>query len=515
MRHKKITIMLASVLTVVFALLALFQGAAALSQTDRDGGHWVRVSGAPESVERTAGTAASGANDTWYLAEGCTDYGFQTLVILQNSNPKSIRVNTTFMTDQGPYDVGNETIEPSCTVAMDPSNILGEANFSVKITSLGGEPIAVERWMMWPDSKGEWVEGHSSIGVTAPSKVWYLAEGSSKWGFDCWVLVQNPNPTDASVELLYMIEGVGPKAVAKTVPANSRSSFFMADDIGFADASVKVSGNVPVIAERAMYRNGKREGHGSIGTVAPATDYYLAEGTTDWGFTTYVLIQNPDPAPNEVTVTYMTEGGPIQDPKFTMPPNSRKTIRINDAHPGLDLSTRVHGTKPLIAERAMYWNSGYGEACHDSVGLSAPHQMFYLPGGATSEYDAEAQQADMETYTLIQNPNNQTIQVEVNYLDLNKIIVVAIGPNSRSTCNMADDVGLNESSGIIVESKTSGCDIMVEKSNYIMKRTLGMETIGAYVSSPIVVTSTDGQTSGAARTDLLRSMFQKVRSNSN
>ena len=43
-----------------------------------------------------------------------------------------------------------------------------------------------------------------------------------------------------------------------------------------------------------MYKNSRQMGHDSIGTTRPATDYYLAEGTTDWGFTTYVLVQNPN-----------------------------------------------------------------------------------------------------------------------------------------------------------------------------------------------------------------------------
>ena len=76
---------------------------------------------------------------------------------------------------------------------------------------------------------------------------------------------------------------------------------------------------MPVIPERAMYRNNRREGHDSTGTTAPSRDYYLAEGTTNWGFKTYVLVQNPNNARNTVTVTYMTPKGPVQQKPFTMP----------------------------------------------------------------------------------------------------------------------------------------------------------------------------------------------------
>jgi hypothetical protein len=130
----------------------------------------------------------------------------------------------------------------------------------------------------------------------------------------------------------------------------------------------------------------RREGHDSIGTTTPATDYYLAEGTSGWGFTTLVLIQNPQPNPTQVAVTYMIGAGPVTIPRFTMPANSRKTINVNATAslPNTDFSTMVHGSVPVIAERAMYWNNGTGEACHDSIGMDSPHKTFYLPDGETT-----------------------------------------------------------------------------------------------------------------------------------
>ena len=81
-----------------------------------------------------------------------------------------------------------------------------------------------------------------------------------------------------------------------------------------------------------------------------------------------------------------------------MPANSRKTIRVNDApaeHRLLDAGAAAR--LPIIAERAMYWDNGTGEACHDSIGMSSAHTTFYLPDGQTSD--------GRETWTLVQNPN--------------------------------------------------------------------------------------------------------------
>ena len=108
-----------------------------------------------------------------------------------------------------------------------------------------------------------------------------------------------PEQREARVKLTYMIEGDGPKTrQPQTVPANSRASFNMADDIGARDASIKVDSQTsPVIPEsaRCTATTGGRATTLS-GTTTPASNYYLAEGTTAWGFTTYVLVQNPNTA---------------------------------------------------------------------------------------------------------------------------------------------------------------------------------------------------------------------------
>ena len=274
-----------------------------------------------------------------------------------------------------------------------------------------------------------------------------------------------------------MIEGEGPVTVSKNVPANSRASFNMADDIGAKDASIKVQSAVPVIPERSMYRNARREGHVSIGTTTPAADYYLAEGTTDWGFTTYVLVQNPNDAPAEVTVTYMAADGPKPQAPFVMAPNSRRTIRVNDALPAADFSTLVHGSAPIIAERAMYWGAGTpaGEACHDSIGLAEPHGTFYLPDGETSN--------GRETYVLVQNPNPVDVTVRVTYFtptgSNNPSFTDTVPANSRRTYSMADKLPSSRASAV-VECETDGMKIMVERAMYWNARGAGTNTIGGF-----------------------------------
>ena len=157
--------------------------------------------------------------------------------------------------------------------------------------------------------------------------------------------------------------------------------------------------------------------------------------------------------------------------------NSRKTIRVNDFLPGSDFSTKVTGANPIIAERAMYWGEGteIGEACHDSVGMSEPHTTFYLPDGQTSE--------GRVTYTLVMNPNDGAVTVEITYLTPdgtgNVTFTETIAANSRMTYSMVDKIPDGRAS-IMVTSKTVGKKIMVERAMYWNERGAGTDTIGGY-----------------------------------
>jgi WD40-like Beta Propeller Repeat len=422
-------------------------------------------------------------NAAWYLAEGTTAWGFSTYITIENPNDSDATARVDYM----PTGLANksETVPLPARSQTTLTNdhlvqVMGaQADFSTKVTCLEGMPIAADRTMEWTGEGAGSPEAHSSIGVAAPAKNWYMPEGSTKWGFECWLCIQNPNGSKATCQVTYMIEGEGPQTFTKEIDANKRDTFNMADDIGEKDASIKVSSNVPVIPERSMYRNNRREGHESIGTTQTATSYYLAEGTTNYGFTTYVCIQNPNDTDVQVNLTYMTEAGPVPHPGNPVPmgANSRKTIRVNDFLPDADFSTRVDCAKPIITERAMYWYGGpdNAEACHDSIGMSEPHYKFYLPDGQTS--------GGRETYMCVQNPAAGDGPVRITYLKAGGgapvVFEDTIPGYSRKTYNLADK-GINGRASVLVESLHGVRKYMVERVMYWNSRGAGTATIGGY-----------------------------------
>ncbi len=125
---------------------------------------------------------------------------------------------------------------------------------------------------------------------------------------------------------------------------------------------VGVSGQVEVTVTTA----GGTSNAAAFNVTAPATTWYLAEGSTSGGMETYVLVQNPGDTEARVTLSFMTGEGPRNGPTAVLPAGTRKTFKVNDYVTSWDVSTRVSSDSPVVAERAMYGNSRTW--AHDSVG---------------------------------------------------------------------------------------------------------------------------------------------------
>jgi hypothetical protein len=146
--------------------------------------------------------------------------------------------------------------------------------------------------------------------------------------------------------------------------------------------STRVVSNNPVIAERAMYWNSgegvyRQAATDSIGVITPGTTWYLAEGSTgsdeSGSFESWVLVQNAGNVAAGVDLYYQTPTGEVAGPHLNIAAHTRQTVNVADTVPNQwSVSTRVVSNNPVIAERAMYWNSGegvYRQAATDSIGV--------------------------------------------------------------------------------------------------------------------------------------------------
>jgi hypothetical protein len=183
-----------------------------------------------------------------------------------------------------------------------------------------------------------------------------------------------------------------------------------------------------------MYGGNRAWGTDSVGVPASAGTWYLAEGCTNGGFETWVLVQNPNNEAAQVNLTYMTPDGAKAGPSVSIPANSRKTFNVADSVPGSwEVSTRVSSNRPVVAERSMYGNNRtWG---HDSAGVRSPSTDWYLAEGCTK--------VGFETWVLVQNPNNYDVEVTLTYMTPAGPVdgpVTILSANSRTTFNVAESV---------------------------------------------------------------------------
>ena len=313
-------------------------------------------------IEGSDSIGVTAPSNTWYLAEGCTNYGFEEFVCIQNTGAKSSTVNITYNTPAGPRKRAPIAVAALSRKTIKVNDDIPPSDVSVTLNAT--QPVVAERSMYWDNRRG----GHDSIGTTAPAKSWFMAEGSTKWGFDTYVLVQNPSAADAKVDMTFLTENGRKDAPAMVVKAGARKTVDTRTLVGDADFSTSVTANQGVICERSMYWNNGtgKAGHDTIGVTAPADNCYMAEGTTLYGFETYVLIANPNGEENIVNVFYATPHGQEIGPQVIIPPWSRATVNVNNDLPNSDVSIQVSGNLKIVAERAMYWHNRGGGT--DSIG---------------------------------------------------------------------------------------------------------------------------------------------------
>ncbi|HEY5530920.1 MAG TPA: DUF5719 family protein [Candidatus Anoxymicrobiaceae bacterium] len=410
-----------------------------------------------EPTSRTWGHDSIGVTApqrTWYLAEGCTARGFETWVLVQNPNAVAAHITITYMTGTGPRDgpVANLAANSRTTF-----NVADTAPDSTEVSTKvkANIPVIAERAMYGNDR--QW--GHDSIGASETAEKWYLAEGCTRGGFETWVLVQNPGNDWAYVTLTYMTVSAAVAGPSVSVPPGSRQTFNVADTVPDSwQVSTVVSSDTPVVAERAMYGNNRSWGDDSIGASEAASSWYLAEGCTKGGFETWVLVQNPENTGVEVHLTFMTPAGPVTGPSAVLDAYTRRTFNVAESVPDAwQVSTRVDANKPIVAERAMYGNNR--SWAHDSIGTTAPAADWYLAEGCTAR--------GFETWVLVQNPNADEVKITLTYMTGGGLIpgpTAVLPPNSRMTFNVWETTGTQVEVSTVVHAIGGG--VIAERAMY-------------------------------------------------
>ncbi len=404
---------------------------------------------------------------TWYLAEGFTGSNatggdFETWVLIQNPGDEAAAVNVTFMQPGGVNTERAYSLSPRSRFTVHVDAVLPDAEVSTRIEA--SVPVVAERAMYFNGR----LAGHDTIGVNHASQRWYLAEGYTGGDFDEWVLIQNPNETEAAVNVQLQPQDQGVVDLSYSVPPRSRFTIHVDDILPDAQVSTYVESSLPVVVERAQYLNSMRSGTCSIAARSPSYTWFFAEGYTSEGFEEWLLVQNPQDTPTLVDITFMQLDGTNTSMQFTVAPRSRYTVPVHMALPGAQVSARVSSQLPVVAERAMYWKERSDG--HATLGSPTPDYTWFFPEGYTSE--------GFEEWLLVQNPWDGKATVRFDFMlpgGSNQSMTFEVAGRSRFTVNVAAVVGETE----VSIKLTSDLPVVGERAIYFEERSGGHCSIGA------------------------------------
>jgi hypothetical protein len=312
----------------------------------------------------TLENSALDRSEAWYFAEGSTAFSNLFYVI---ANPNAAAANVTIQyLRSGGAPIAQEVVVP----ARERRTIWANAVPGLGSTQVGAvisadRPVVAERTMY----AGEGLKmGTTSLGAPALSSQWLFAEGETSLA-DTFLALANPGDAAAEVTVDFRLADGDLLTKTYEVPATSRRTIFV-DHVDPALASttltMKVSSNVPIVAERAMWWGPTLaswyEGHVTLGATEAASDWAIGEGTSGGpdAEDTHVLVRSEDSEDAEVLLTVVLDDGRTLDKEFAIPAFGRLTVRVQDEFPEVGrrrFSILVeHGgfIGPLTVEYARY-----------------------------------------------------------------------------------------------------------------------------------------------------------------
>lgn len=388
---------------------------------------------------------------TYFLAEGASSEFFDETIAIVNPNDAGAQIAMTFLRQDGIPITNFSSMVPQSRTTYQVRHSVGPAptSASVRVTSVTGVPLAVERTMTW-DASG--YGGHAETAVASLANRWYFAEGAQGF-FDTYLLVANPQATPATVTLTFLVEDGEPITIVVTMAAQSRATVPASTIAGLANRSfgVIVEATQPVAAERAMYFGmvtpGRpwRGGHDAAGVTTPSQSWYLAEAATGGFFDTFVLLMNPQNVDARVTVRYLLPSGDTVDVPKMVPAQRRLTVNIEtESDPRLQhasMAVVVDSDVPIVVERSVYWGAGTNgivwEESHNSFGVTAAGLRWAVAEGQSGGPQ------NHRTYVLLANPSTAAAHVTVSFLTTTNPPIVrayTVAPTSRLTIDVRAEI---------------------------------------------------------------------------
>ncbi len=321
-----------------------------------------------------------------------------------------------------------------------------------------------------------------ALGYVKPAEVsggsLYFAEGYTGPGFDTYALLENPGGDVARAALCFYSPQGPSSTLDVDIPPRSRLTLHLNELVPAGDVSTRIilPEGSPVRAQRSMYFNyrGIGGGHTSF-AVSPSNTWYFAEGYTGAGYDTYLLLFNPQSEAAQVAVDWITPDGASAQ-SVTVPPLARRTVRVNDYLSNSEVATSLSSDHPIVAERAMYFDSSGRTGGSDTAGATAPAREWYFAEGYTG--------GGFDEWLLLLNPGDTEVRGQVSFLRSDGVTVkqdLLMQPRSRSTIHVDSVAGL-EDAEVSATVEVSSPGIVAERAMYFTTQIASGTVDGGHVA---------------------------------
>ncbi len=386
---------------------------------------------------------------------------FDEYILLANPGTDSVSAQVKMNTATGEEKLVDVELPAMSRRTVHADDYFYDHEISAEVASDGD--IVAERAMYF-DYRGELDGGSCEHGATSAATEWNLAEGYTAQAFDTWILLYNPGGETAHVAVELLREDGHTVGVEMDVGAWSRSTLYADGVEGFTACSfaARVSSSQPVVVERAMYfeSEGRKGGHVALGQAGLSRTWLFAEGYTAQAFDTWLLVGNPgDEAAKVVFNLYVPGGDGGQAVEVEVAPHSRYTLHVDEYLPDAEVAALVESDRPVVAERAMYFDYQGKQGGSCSAGTPGPGSKWYLAEGYTAE--------SFDTWVLVGNPADESARVKFSFLTRDgfaKETFFDLAPHSRFTLHVDEHFPAEEVSVVVEE--TGGKGIVVERAMY-------------------------------------------------
>ena len=381
---------------------------------------------------------------TWFCAAGgaSEDEGTALFVTVANAGAEERRGTISWHTGGGAVEVVAITVPGLDSIEVDAADAVSAAQVSATVELDGGE-VGVEHRLV--TDRGTDVAPCAS----AASDTWHLANGTTARDASQRLVLFNPFPDDAVVDLSFSTdEGRDEPASLQglPVPAGATEIVELTEVVRRRDvtATSVVARRGRLVVDRVQSFDGEAGRSGvslMLAAPAPAEVWAFGEGYYVDGLTERWHLYNPTEREAIASLEITPDDGVLPEPvDLTIPPRGQVTVEAAEvarvpAGVGHRSTVRSLNGVPVVAERSIDARPPSGrEGWTSSLGSPTTARRWLLPYGAVTE--------DVDEWLVVANPGAEAVTVDVaglaggRSLAIDGLDAVELGPADRKAIKL-------------------------------------------------------------------------------